>query len=173
VSYLKGKLVYLAGQIHADQGDGIAWRDSITPMLIEKFGLVVEDPCKKTANGVGEVGDDKKAIIELIKSKKFREAKERFWPIVRKDLRSVDRSDFLIVVYDPTVPTVGTIHEIIEANHQKKPILMWYDETKIEHFNPWALVLIKENCLFTKWDELFAYLEVIDSGKIDSSYWTL
>jgi nucleoside 2-deoxyribosyltransferase len=173
MSYLKNKQVYLAGPIHAVVDDGMGWREEVTPILIEKFGLVVDDPCKKTVNGVGEVKEDKKKLIDLIKNRQFKEAKQLFWPIVRKDLRAVDRSDFLIVVYDPTVHMFGTIHEMIEASHQKKPILMWFDEKKIESFNPWALALVKENCIFTKWADLFDYLKVIDSGKIDSSYWTL
>lgn len=173
MKYLSNKQVYLAGPIHACNDDGIGWRDSITPRLINDFGLVVEDPCKKTVGGFGEVKDDKKALIELIKNKKFLEVKKIFWNIVRKDLRAVDKSDFIIVVYDPTVHMFGTIHEMVEASHQKKPILMWFDESKIEHFNPWALTLVKENCIFTKWDDLFDYLKEIDNGKIDSSYWTL
>ena len=170
--YLKNKIVYLAGPIHAVADDGIGWRDEITPKL-QNFGLIVDDPCKKTANGIGEVKEDKKIIIELIKSGNFVEAKKRFYPIVRKDLRSVDKADFLIVVYDPTIHIVGTLHEMIIAHTQRKPILLWFDKNKIEKFNPWCLTLIKENMIFTEWEDVLAYLRKIDSGEFDSSYWTL
>lgn len=173
MNYLKGKKVYLAGHIHACSNDGITWREELTPKLVNNFGISVSDPCKMTINGFGEVKEDKKYMSSLLKEGKFREAKDKFWPIVRKDLRAVDQSDFLIVAYDPLIPTVGTWHEIVSANFQKKPVLMWYDKEKIENFNPWALVLIKEQWLFTEWDDIIDYLKVIDSGKIDSSYWTL
>jgi hypothetical protein len=172
MGYLQGKVAYLAGPIHAVADDGIGWRDAITPML-ESHGVVVDDPCKKTVNGVGEVKDDKKMIIELIKNGKFAEAKKRFYPIVRKDLRSVDKADFLVVVYDPTVHMVGSLHEMVIAHTQRKPILLWFDKNKIEKFNPWCLTLVKENMIFTDWNDMFDYLRKIDDGEFDSSYWTL
>jgi nucleoside 2-deoxyribosyltransferase len=172
MGYLQDKVVYLAGPIHAVEDDGIGWRDAITPML-ESHGIIVDDPCKNTANGFGEVKDDKKMLIELIKTGNFSEAKRKFYPIVRKDLRSVDKADFLIAVYDPTIHMFGTIHEMVTAHHQRKPILLWFDKNKIEKFNPWCLTLVKENMIFTDWNDMFTYLRRIDTGDIDSSYWTL
>lgn len=172
-NYLKGKTVYLAGPIHAVDDDGIGWRNMITPILKKKFKIVVDDPCKKTINGKNEVKDDKKELIDLIKNKEFSKVKEKFWWIVRKDLRSVDKADFLIAVYDPCVHSVGTIHEIIEAHRQRKPVLLWYDIKKVEKFNPWILTFTKENMIFTEWEDLFSYLGEVNKGHFDTSYWTL
>jgi hypothetical protein len=172
VNYLKDKIVYLCGPIHAAIDDGMGWRNDITPKL-QQLGLIVDDPCKKTANGVGEVKDDKKMFIELVKSKNYSEAKKQFYPIIRKDLRSVDKADFLIVVYDPTLHLVGTLHEIFTAHIQRKPILLWYDGKNAEKFNPWTLNFVKENMIFTNWEDMFKYLHIIDGGNFDSSYWTL
>jgi hypothetical protein len=172
MGYLNNKVAYLAGPIHAVADDGIGWRDAITPML-ESHGIIVDDPCKKTVGGMGEVKDDKKMIIDLIKGGNFGEAKKRFYPIVRKDLRSIDKADFLIVVYDPTIHMFGTIHEMVTAHHQRKPILLWFDKNHIDKFNPWCLTLVKENMIFTEWNAMFDYLRQIDTGEFDSSYWTL
>lgn len=172
MSYLKDKVVYLAGPIHAVTDDGIGWRDSITPEL-KKFGLIVDDPCKKTVNGSGEVTDDKKKFKELIKQGKIQECKEAFFPIVRKDLRAVDKSDFLIVVYDPTIHMCGTIAEIILAHQQRKPLIMFVDPTKVQEINPWILTYIKASWLHTGWDSVINYLTQIDNGNFDTSYWTL
>lgn len=172
MSYLNGKVAYLCGPIHAANDDGIGWREAITPRL-QAFGIVVDDPCKKTANGFGEVKDDKKKIIETIKAGNFSEAKKMFYPIVRKDLRSVDKADFLIMVYDPNIHMFGTIHEMVVAHTQRKPILLWFDKNNIDKFNPWCLTLVKENMIFTEWDAMFEYLNKIDTGDFDSSYWTL
>ena len=172
MNYLKNKNVYLAGPIHACKDDGIGWRNMITPFL-EKFELDVVDPCKMTINGVGEVKDDKKKIIDLIKAGKFLEAKEQFYPIVRKDLRCVDRSDFIICVYDPTLHMCGTLHELVIAHQQRKPIFLYFDKKNIEKVNPWILTFVKASWIFTDWQEMLDQLKEIDAGHFDSSYWTI
>lgn len=172
MKYLNGKTVYLAGPIHALSDDGIGWRDALTPKL-QKFGIIVDDPCKKTVNGVGEVKDDKARFNKLIEEEKWQEVKEAFYPIVRKDLRSVDKADFLIVVYDPSIHTCGTIHELVLADSQKKPILLWIDPKNKKKINPWIFTFVKSTWIFTDWDVLVSYLEKIDSGTMDSSHWTL
>ena len=171
--YLSGKSVYLAGPICACHDDGVNWREQITPTLADKFGLHVEDPTKKTANGLGEVGADKALFKKLLKAKQFGVVREKFWPIVRKDLRCVDKADFLILVYDPAVPTVGTIHEWVEANRQKKPILVKYDVDALDHFNAWVTTLVKPEWLFETWESMYDYLELIKDGHINKNYWTL
>jgi hypothetical protein len=172
MTYLSGKTVYLCGPLHAEKDDGVGWRDAITPRL-QAYNIIVDDPCKKTANGVGEVGDDKNRFKKLVKEKKFLEAKEAFWPIVRKDLRSVDKADFIIFNYIASSPTIGTWHEIINAQYQKKPILMKYDESQLDHFNPWVLTFVKATWCFATWDELFQELDKVNNRQFDSSHWTL
>lgn len=173
MGYLRNKVAYLAGPIHAASDDGVGWRDMMTPILTDKYGVTVDDPCKKTVNGVGEIKDDKKMLIDCVKTGNFAEVKKRFYPIVRKDLRSIDKADFLIVVYDPTIHMFGTIHEMVVAHTQRKPILLWFDKNNIEKFNPWCLTLVKENMIFTDWEVMLQYLDKIDAGEFDSSYWTL
>ena len=171
--YLKGKGVYLAGPMFACDDDGVGWRDQITSKLVEEYGLTVEDPTKKTADGLGEVGDDKALFKKLIKKQEWRIVREKFWPIVRKDLRCVDKADFLIIVYDPNVHMFGTIHEWVEAHRQKKPILMKYSENDLEAFNVWATTLVKPEWMFTTWEDMFDYLDLVRDGFIDTKYWTL
>lgn len=172
MNYLKDKSVYLAGPIHACLDDGVGWRDAITPKLKE-YGLQVEDPCKKTIDGFGEVKDDKKLIKKLIKEEKWSEVKEKFYPIVRKDLRCIDKADFIIVYYSPLIPMFGTTAEVIESSHQKKPILVKYDRKELDDFNPWITCYLKSQWLFSEWDDMFKYLGKINSGNIETSHWTL
>ena len=171
MDYLKGKTVYLAGSIHHnDEDSGVGWRENITPNL-EKFGLVVLDPCKKTIGDVGEVGDDKQMLKTLIKEKKFSEVKQMFFPILKSDLRCVDLSHFIIVNYRPKIRHVGTIHELVMANIEKKPILLYYPENELEDFNPWLACLVKSNHIFDNWDRMMEYLEEVNNGKFDTSLW--
>lgn len=173
--YLKNKCCYLSGPITAANDDGVGWRQEITPKLIE-LGLKVYDPTTITES-VGEVGKHKLLFKKLIKKRNFKKCKELFWPIARRDLRMVDLSDFLIFFYDPDLPMFGTVDEIVTASRlQKKPVLMYVPEEKITKINPWSLVLIKEECIFTDWNKLFKYLEKINkTGPKGSqtSYWTL
>jgi len=171
--YLKNKVVYLCGPLGAVDDDGIGWRREITPHL-ESLGIIVDDPTKSTASGIGEVADDKKRFRKLILNEDFATLKEQFWPIVRKDLRSVDKSDFLIVNYDAKVPTVGTYDECTRASIQKKPILLKYDKTQLDMFNPWVVTWVKKNEFFSSWEDLIDYLKnKIDNGIFSSSTWTL
>lgn len=175
VGYLHGKSVYLCGPISFVDDDGVKWREHISPKL-EAFGIKIEDPTKKTVFGVGEIKDDKDYFKKLIKERKFKECKEKFWPIVRKDLRSVDLADFLIVNFLPKIPTVGTIHEIIVASHmEKKPVLLHVSEKELDNLNPWILTFVKPQWIFTNWIDMINYLTSLDKTgpKMDSSHWTL
>ena len=171
MNYLKGKTTYLAGSIHHnDEDSGIGWREMITPKL-EQFGINVQDPCKTTLNGIGEIGDDKQELKNLIKQKKFLEVKNRFFPILKADLRCVDISHFIIINYRPKIRHVGTIHELVMANIEKKPILLYYPENELEDFNPWIACLVKSNHIFEKWEDMFSYLKEVDIGNFDTSLW--
>lgn len=176
MNYLKDKTVYLTGPITAVKDDGVGWRKNITASL-QGFGIIVDDPTQTVVGGAGEIGQDKARFKRLLAEGKIAECKKAFWPVARKDLRSVDKADFLVFYYDPSVPMFGTIDEIITASRlQKKPVLMMIEENKIKDINPWCLILIKEECIFTSWQEMFIYLKNIDEkGPTGSqtSYWTL
>lgn len=172
MGYLQDKSVYLCGPLHGCDDDGKNWRELITPNLTA-YGIHVEDPTKKTINGIGEVGLDKKNFQSLIMEKKFTHAKETFWPLCRADLRAVDKADFLILNYDPTIPTVGTWNEVTNAVGQKKPVLLKYNENQLDKFNIWVLTYIKEGCIFSTWEEMFLYLDKVNNGIFNTSYWTI
>jgi hypothetical protein len=172
MNYLKGKSVYLCGAMCSLEDSGGAWRNIITPHLTE-LGIEVVDPTKTTANGVGEVADDKKRFRSLIESENWGQLKEEFWPVVRKDLRAVDKADFIICYYNPTVPTIGTIHELVLASSQKKPIFLKYDVETLGSFNPWMSCLIKTKYFHNNWTDLKIHLSCVDQGNFDTSYWTL
>jgi hypothetical protein len=172
MGYLKDKAVYLAGSIHHNEEDsGVTWRENLTPTLQNEFGLVVHDPCKMTINNVGEVGDDKKMLKELIKQGDFNKVREVFFPILKSDLRRVDISHFIIVNYRPSIRHIGTIHEIVMANIEKKPILLYYPTNEIQEFNPWIACLVKSQHIFNDWDKMISYLKKVDAGEFDTSLW--
>lgn len=172
MGYLKNKTVYLCGSITALADDGTGWRNSITKKL-DQFGLNIDDPTKNTVDGLGETADHKTYFKSLVRSRDFERLKKEFFPIVRKDLRSVDKADFIICSYDPDVHLVGTLHELIVASWQRKPILLHCEESKLDRLNPWILTYVKNGCLFWDWDKMIEYLKDIDNHKFNTSYWTL
>jgi len=172
MGYLNDKSVYLCGAMQMTSDDGIGWRDYITPTL-KKYGLNISDPTRKQCHSAQEIGDNKELFKSLRLKQDFKQLKKVFMPVARWDLRSVDKADFLIVAYDPCIPTVGTIDEIVIANMQRKPILMKYDPKKMEQFSSWMVVRIEPEHMFPTWKKMFKYLDSIDKGNIDPDYWTL
>jgi len=170
--YLKGKSVYLCGPIKMVFDDGQEWRDAITPRL-NAMDIRVINPCKNTSKDFSEIGEDKKIFADLILKEKWGKLKERFWPVVRHDLRSVDLSDFIIFNYDPDVPTIGSVHELVVSTFEKKIILLKYDKAKLKNFNPWMCVFIKKHHFFSSWDTMFTYLKKVDRGEFDTSLWVI
>lgn len=173
MNYLKQKAVYLCGGMCAYKDSGMGWREEVKPILRDRFGIHVYDPTHKEVVGASEVGENKELFRSLILQEKWKELKEAFELVVRWDLRAVDKADFLIVVYDPTIHTVGTIHEIVLAASQKKPILVKYDKAHLNLFNPWLSILIRPEHLFAEWDALFEYLAEVDKGNVNPEYWSI
>ena len=170
MGYLKYKTVYLCGNIQRTQTSdfGTGWRDEITPTLRKMFNVKVINPCTQ---GIGDTASEQKRYMKMIKDRDFKGLKSLFYRVIRKDLRAVDKADFLIFYHFPNLPTVGSIHEIINAVNQKKPVLVVVKESLIDQLNPWLLTLIKPQWLFTSFDDMYAYLKKINSGDIDSSHW--
>lgn len=170
--FLKGKTAYLSGNIFGLDNDGKDWRNLVS-IRLSKMGINVSNPCLKKTNGSSEIGDDKEKFKKLIMKEKWAELKEQFWIIVRHDLKSVDLADFIILNYIPDIPTIGTVHELVIGNFEKKPILLYYDKSKLDKFNPWICVFIKSHHFFSEWDDLFKYLKEVDRGKKDTSLWVM
>lgn len=175
MNYLKGKKVYLTGPMHSARDDGTAWRELITPRL-EQMGIEVLNPCKKKVAGniqISEVGEAKQKFKDMALNGNWSLLKKEFWPIIRSDLRMVDHCDFLIFDYNPLIPMVGTIHELVVATFEKKVILLKYNKDELADFNPWIATFIKEHHFFSEWDDMFKHLEDVDKGIFDTSLWVV
>ena len=152
--------------------DGTGWRDYIRPRLTE-MGITILDPTRKTTEECVEVAADKVKFNEMSIEGDFHKLREEFSPVARWDLRSVDKSDFLIVSFNFGVPTFGTVDEITVASMQRKPILFHYDESQRHLFNPWTTVRVHPDFIFTEWDKIFAHLKEVDDGNFNRKFWTL
>ncbi len=132
---LKGTRVYLSGPMDFVGSRVVekylGWRAIISPIL-KALEIQVLDPWNKPLirghedygkEGVGHhsvdysgdfwISDETRARFEL-----------DFWATVHIDLRMTDLADFLIAFVPTNIYSVGTVHEIVLARGQHKPVLM-------------------------------------------------
>lgn len=142
---LKLFYTYLAGPIELDTDDGgQKWRDVITPSL-DEAGIYVQDPCKTEPLATGmDVVTAQEQFNRWIKGGRYDLFSDKFKLVVEKDMRMVDRSDFIIVHLFPDIGTTGTIHEMARAWRLKKPIYLIY-YGPISNLSKWALYLTTDS----------------------------
>ena len=102
------------------------------------------------------------------------ETVESYKEIRSYDLSLIDRSDFVIFVYDPEVVTCGSWEEFFTANRMKKPI--FFVNTRGKQRTPmWVFWTIPHKYVYESIDEVVDMLKDIDRGviPIDSDRWKL
>jgi nucleoside 2-deoxyribosyltransferase len=165
---LKNQRVYLAGAMDRVSDRGNGWRDDITPFL-DDLGIIVFNPIKKPTVLGKEDEETHKYKVKLKNNEQYDELSSLMKTIRSIDLRLVDISDFLIVNLDLDVHPCGTYEEIFWANRQKKPIIIHMVQGK--KFAPdWLFGTIPHDMIFSSWDEIKNYLNIIDSQTYIDSY---
>ena len=136
-NFLKGSRVYLAGPMDFVSSREVerksCWRARVKEYL-DTLGVTVFDPWDKPAiRGLFEYGKEDSSTIRerdrwtfepTVEGSATRaELAEYFWETMHIDLRMVDISDFVIAYCPTNVYSVGTVHEIVVARSQHKPVL--------------------------------------------------
>jgi hypothetical protein len=134
---LSGARVYLSGPMDfvasREEEKKNGWRNRISQFL-SQFGTTVFDPWNKpSVAGMPHYGEESvdsnkardKWTFEDSERGDRKRAKlsEHFWPTLHIDLRMVDTSDFLVAYCPTNIYSVGTVHEIVMARLQSKPVL--------------------------------------------------
>ncbi len=152
-AYIAGPIEYIdTSQDHKQN----SFKDMIR-IFLESKGVQVLDPKRIGFQGISEISNRQALFAE----KDYTEVRRQMKLIVRKDLRCVDISDFIIVYLPKDVRTTGSIHEIVEADRQKKPVLLLCPEG-IEHIPAWLWGIIPLNYMFDSIQYLQDYLNMID-----------
>lgn len=161
MNYLKNRMVYLAGPIQFDENHK-NWRTKITEKLEKKFKLNVFDPFEDPKQ------QWMKKYQEYKNKKEYEKIQNSAKKCIDKDLTVIDRSDFLIAYLPHKVATVGTVHEIIHANKNKKPTLLVTDQNNIGEIPFWYFGIVPLEFMFPNWDQLFLYLKKVkkDEGEL-------
>ena len=156
MGYLAKKRCYLSAPIEYAEGVDPNWRKNVVDTLRNEYSISLFDP-----------SDDpkQKKTIEITKAKEekdYGKIKEIATSFVHKDLCMVDRSDFIIAYLPHRIPTTGTHHEIITSSNAKKPTLLVSDDKR--NIPVWYYGFIPLEFMFSGWEELFKYLNEVDSG---------
>ena len=128
--YLSGPMDFVASRA-AEKATG--WRTRIGQFL-RRLGVIVFDPWEKPeVRAMHEYGREGEGTTDVRAGWTYRGGEEgaaarahvaeSFWPALHIDLRMVDTSDFIICYCPTNVYSVGTPHEVILANEQRKPVL--------------------------------------------------
>jgi len=129
--YLSGPMDFVASREH-EKNSG--WRTRLCQFL-QQFGTTVFDPWNKPkVVGMPHYGKEDEFTLKERKKWTYEDSTDgakararlcdQFWPTMHIDLRMVDTSDFLVAYCPTNVYSVGTVHEVVMARTQCKPVLM-------------------------------------------------
>lgn len=156
MGYLKDSKCYLSAPIEGD--DGPNWRPIVKDALSKQFGIDVFDP-------FADPKQQKSAeLVAAKEAEHYDEVARIVKAFVRKDLSEVDENHFLIAYLPYRVPTTGVVHEIINANDRKKPVILMCPKGK-KFIPSWYFGFVPHNRMFGSWQDLYNYLQEVDSGK--------
>lgn len=163
INNLKNTTTYLVGAMDRVADGGISWRSKATPIL-ENMGINIINPCEKPINGVKEDVETRWWIDYYKETEQYSKIKEKFSVIRNADLRCVDISDFIVAHIDLDVHACGSYEEIVTANRQKKPVLIWCKQGKKRAPN-WLFFMLPHEHIFSSFEDLLCYLNTINKHK--------
>jgi len=175
--------LYLSGPMDFADDGGTGWREEWTDKLID-IGIKsqqIYNPCKKPFNGAQFELDNEAEIWKKCRETEDWELMERTASqIMHVDLRLVDKADIILVNFPRMengfrVPTYGTIHELVIAHQQRKPIFMVWEETGKKDCSAWLMKLVGHKNIFAHVDKLITHLTLISQGEkaFDANEWLL
>lgn len=164
---LDGCVTYLAGPIDRVKDCGMSWRIVLTNMIREAgLSLVIFDPTREIL-GVKASESDLRNTLENIRLQgNYDEYSRLIEKIIHVDLRLVDLSDFIIAKIDPEIFMCGTVHEIVMASLQKKPVLLIVNGGK-QNCPGWLFGLLDHRLIFDSERSLVDYLVAVDCGQVE------
>lgn len=163
INNLNGMRVYLVGAMDRVPDGGVGWRNKIMPTL-EFMGITVLNPCNHIIDGIHENEETRNNINYLKENGLFDELKHVYSKIRNVDLRCVDICDFIIAHIDTSVHACGSYEEIVTANRQKKPVLIWCEQGKNKAPN-WLFFMLPHENIFSSMEEIIDYLNYINKEK--------
>ena len=168
---LAGTKTYLAGNL--EHSDETSWRDLVESELA-KIGVICLSPVKATfKNQVVESKEDRERLKSMRRNGEWDEVSSYMKEVVKKDLRLIDLSDFVIFNFEFEKPTFGTMHELVVAEQQRKPVFITCRDLKAVPL--WIMGLVSKKRFYASVSEIIKTIKEINSGerKIESDRWRL
>lgn len=162
---LKNTRVYLAGNLENNAStNSITWRETVKRSLSPR-GITILTPIEKmfTAD-LPEDDWNQKRIKEWRQNEQYEDVHLYMKEVIRKDLRLVDLSDFFIFNIDVSSPTYGTVHELVLASQQRKPVFICVGNKKMCPL--WIMGLFPSENIYNSIDEILSQIRMIDEGDI-------
>lgn len=154
--------------------DGRKWRDEMKQTLNE-MNITVFDPYSKPfIVDIDEGEAVKQNLYQLLEEENYDEVSKRFKTVRSYDLSMVDKSDFIICYIQPTIPTFGTIEELVTAVRMKRPVFIFVEGGK-KKCPLWLFGMIPHHYIYNSMEEVIDKIKKINSGEIeiDENRWKL
>lgn len=134
---LSGATVYLSGPMDfvasRQEEKEFGWRNRVGQFL-KRYGVTVYDPWNKPpVAGLAHYGKEDEFSTNKRNDWTYADSPtgdrtraelcSEFWPTLHIDLRMTDTADFLVAFCPTNIYSVGTVHEIVMARLQHKPVL--------------------------------------------------
>jgi hypothetical protein len=165
INNLKNSRTYLIGAMDRVADGGNGWRNKIIPHLTS-MNIRVLNPCNKPIASVVENDNTRETIEHYKETGQYEKIRKEFGNIRNADLRCVDVSDFVIAHIDLKVHACGSYEEIVTANRQKKPTLVWCEQGKHKAPN-WLFFMLPHHHIFSNMNDLLSHLKEIDNVESD------
>jgi nucleoside 2-deoxyribosyltransferase len=137
-------LIYLCGPMDYAHDGGRGWREEITDKLIA-IGFhdnQILNPTRKPITSAGHKMSDEVKLMNAYRELGDWQGLERLMKrIMSIDLRMVDKADIVIANLSFDVKTTGSIHEIVTARQQHKPVYV-IDTNGYKHVSGWMMGLV-------------------------------
>jgi len=159
---------------HMQYADSQHLREEISEKLAE-MGIVMWNHYKKPFITHFDDSPEMRAKYkEWLETEQYDKLVE-YSPVRTYDLALIDKSDFIIFLYDPDVITCGSWEEFFTANRIKRPI--FFVNLKGKKRTPfWVFWTLKNHhYIYNSVDECIKMIQKINSGEIplDSDRWRL
>ena len=169
---LNKTIYYAVGNLENTE-DAENWRDSLANKL-KSLGIRCLDPTKPIfQDQISETEETRQQLKKWREDGYYHLVCPFMKEVIRRDLRAVDASNFIVYKIEPSKPSYGSVHEIVVASQQRKPILMIIKDKK--QMPLWLMGMVNMDYVFNTEDELVGYLQKLDSGElqINSKYWKI
>lgn len=160
---LKNMRTYLIGAMDRVNDHGIKWREAITPYL-QNLSIEVLNPCIGPIKNIIEDDTTRYWIDYYKETGQYNKIRNLYGHIRNSDLRCVDISDFVIAHIDIGIHACGSYEEIVTANRQKKPTLIWCEQGK-RYAPNWLFFMLPHEHIFSSMIELIDYLNYVNNTK--------